>query len=99
MADPSEIINKKRFSIFVSGKVQGVFYRASTKQVCDRYGITGFVCNTADGKVHIEAEGSEEELSELLQWCKEGPPLAEVEDVQFSEIPLKADVKFRIVRF
>lgn len=78
--------------IEVSGKVQGVFFRASTKEVCDRLGIAGWVKNVPSGNVMIHAQGSAEQLSELQAWCKEGPQLSKVSRInveEATETPLK----------
>jgi acylphosphatase len=68
----------KHFSIRVSGKVQGVFFRASTEEKARELSIKGFVKNESDGSVFIEAEGEEENLKLFIGWCKQGPPLARV---------------------
>lgn len=65
-------------SIEVSGRVQGVSFRASTKEQCDRLGIVGWVKNLPSGNVLIHAQGSDEQLGELKEWCKHGPPLSKV---------------------
>lgn len=70
---------KKHFSIRVFGKVQGVFFRASTKEQAEELGIKGFVRNENDGSVYIEAEGEEEPLQTFIGWCKTGPPKAHVD--------------------
>ncbi len=72
----------KRAHILVEGKVQGVWYRASTCEVARRLRLTGWVRNLPDGRVEIVAEGPEDALRALIDWCWEGPPLARVEDVQ-----------------
>ena len=69
----------RHFKVKVSGKVQGVFFRASTKEAADRFGINGFVRNEPDGSVYIEAEGEEEKLKQFMEWCRVGPPRARVE--------------------
>lgn len=69
----------KHVSIAVKGKVQGVFFRASTKAKANEIGIHGFVKNRFDGTVYIEAEGNETRLNEFVEWCKRGPRLANVE--------------------
>ncbi|MGI9545460.1 MAG: acylphosphatase, partial [Cyclobacteriaceae bacterium] len=61
---------KQHFNITVQGRVQGVFYRASTKQKALELGLVGWVCNRSDGSVYLEAEGSKEQLNTLLAWCK-----------------------------
>ena len=68
----------KRVIIRVSGKVQGVFYRASAKEEADRLGIRGVVKNEPDGNVLIDAEGDEAVLNEFIAWCKKGPRHANV---------------------
>jgi acylphosphatase len=69
-------------SIKVSGKVQGVFFRASTKDMADEIGIKGFVRNESDGSVYIEAEADDERLNEFIAWCHHGPSHAVVENMQ-----------------
>lgn len=61
----------KHFKLNVSGTVQGVFFRASTKDAADRLGIKGFVRNEPDGSVYIEAEGEEEKLNQFMECCVE----------------------------
>lgn len=68
-------------SFKISGKVQGVYFRASLKQYADERGIRGYVRNEQDGSVWVEAEASSEDLSQLEGWCKHGPALARVQDV------------------
>jgi len=65
--------------IKVSGKVQGVFYRASTKDQADALGVRGFVRNEPDGSVYIEAEAEEATLNRFMDWCRRGPRMAQVE--------------------
>jgi len=89
---------KKAFSIHVSGKVQGVFFRASTKQKADELGIKGFVRNERDGRVFIEAEGEEEKLSTFIDWCKQGPRHAHVEHCDVKEITFQSYTSFEISR-
>ncbi len=72
----------KRAHIWVSGRVQGVYYRATTCDVAKRLRLTGWVRNLPDGRVEIVAEGPEDALKALIDWCWEGPPLARVEDVE-----------------
>jgi acylphosphatase len=68
--------------LIIRGEVQGVFYRATTKDVADKAGIKGWVKNTADGNVEIMATGTEEQLTQFIEWCKKGPRKAKVEDVK-----------------
>ena len=70
---------KKLVKITVTGRVQGVWYRASTERKAQELGLTGFVRNQPDGSVYIEAEGDEPALDALVAWCRQGPPLARVD--------------------
>lgn len=88
----------KSVSIRVSGKVQGVFYRASTKDKAEELNIKGFVRNEPDGTVYIEAEGEEENLERFITWCRQGPPLANVKDCQVNTIDKKNFTSFSIQR-
>ncbi|HLG19972.1 MAG TPA: acylphosphatase [Bdellovibrionota bacterium] len=71
----------KRFRAIVSGRVQGVFYRATARDQAMDLGLKGFVRNLPDGCVELEAEGEEEALESLLRWSQHGPPSARVEKV------------------
>jgi acylphosphatase len=71
--------------IVVKGKVQGVFFRKQAKQKADELHITGWVRNTDSGYVEMLAQGTDDAMSQFLEWCKEGPPKAEVSDVQVNQ--------------
>lgn len=73
----------RRIQVF--GKVQGVFYRASTKTEADNLGIVGWVRNEPDGSVRIYAEGSKEAMKKFIAWCKEGPQFAKVSSLSVEE--------------
>lgn len=68
----------KALHILVEGKVQGVYYRASTAKKAQSLGLTGWVRNLADGRVEIHAQGTAGALEQLVQWCQKGPVLAKV---------------------
>lgn len=88
----------KHINIKVTGKVQGVFFRASTKAVADQMGIKGLVRNEKDGSVYIEAEGAETFLDMFVEWCKEGPDRSVVENVELSDGELKNYRNFEVVK-
>ena len=67
--------------IIVTGRVQGVFYRATAEETAVGLGLTGWVRNCGDGSVEILAEGNRAALEKLIMWCHEGPPLAYVKHV------------------
>jgi acylphosphatase len=87
------------YSIIVSGKVQGVFYRQSTKEKAISLNITGSVMNKKNGDVEIVATGLKEKLDELIDWCHQGPPKAVVKNVIVKELPLQSFERFIIQRF
>ena len=78
---------KKRLHVLVSGRVQGVFFRANTKHFAEKFGLTGWVKNLKDGRVEIVAEGEEEKLREFLALVKRGPITAKVENAEFEWLP------------
>jgi acylphosphatase len=88
----------KHIDITVKGKVQGVFYRASTKAVADQLGVKGYVKNETNGDVFIAAEGDNISLEMFLDWCNEGPEGAEVTSVESHEGELKNYRNFDIVK-
>jgi acylphosphatase len=67
--------------IIVKGKVQGVFFRATAKEVADTCGVKGWVRNTKEGDVEIMASGTEHNLQAFVDWCRKGPRKAVVSDV------------------
>ncbi|MEI9910843.1 MAG: acylphosphatase [Bacteroidota bacterium] len=88
----------KTVSIIVTGKVQGVFYRQSTKEKATALGVKGEVKNMPDETVCIIATGNSNEIEQLIEWCRQGPSRAEVTNVIVEENPLKLFEKFSIVR-
>ncbi len=89
---------RKHYNITVAGRVQGVFFRASTKTSADHLGIKGFVKNLPDGTVYIEAEGEEETLKQFVEWCSQGPKAARVEACDVEESSMQEFTRFEILR-
>lgn len=73
----------KRLRIFIYGKVQGVFFRASAVEKALELGLTGFTRNETSGAVYCEAQGPEEKLDVFLNWCRRGPEQAQVDDIEY----------------
>ena len=71
-----------RVRLRISGRVQGVYYRDSCRQMAQRLGVAGWVRNRPDGSVEVVAEGPRHDVSALAAWCREGPPRAQVNDVE-----------------
>lgn len=71
----------KSYKLHISGKVQGVWYRASAKDKAISLGLTGKVWNEKDGSVGVIVQGPVNKILEFIEWCKKGPPLSRVENV------------------
>lgn len=79
---------------FVSGKVQGVWFRASTKEQADTIGVTGWVRNLPDGRVEVMAAGERQQVAKLYAWLQHGPRLAKVTNLTYEECPWQAFAGF-----
>lgn len=88
----------KHINVKISGKVQGVFFRVSTKACAETLGVRGFVRNGSDNTVYIEAEAEEKTLNEFINWCQHGPPLAKVEHCDIKEGAIVNFKGFEIMR-
>jgi acylphosphatase len=73
--------DRARARVHVSGRVQGVFFRDSTRQKAQELGLHGYVKNTAEGDVEALFEGPKGSVDEMVRWCEEGPQHASVENV------------------
>lgn len=78
-------MSHERLTMLISGKVQGVNYRASAAEKANSLGVTGYARNLPDGRVEIVAEGTPASLVSLRQWCRDGPPAAAVDTVNSTE--------------
>ena len=84
--------------LIIIGKVQGVYYRASAKDMADSLGIRGWVKNAPGGHVEVLASGRPENIERFVTWCKNGPPRAKVAEVQITEKEEMDFENFRIKR-
>ncbi|MGB7639030.1 MAG: acylphosphatase [Nitrososphaeraceae archaeon] len=80
-ASPYKNNKKIRAHLFISGKVQGVYFRQNTRIVASRHKVTGSVRNLKDGRVEVILEGNETDVGEVIEWCHAGPTKAIVDDV------------------
>ena len=71
-----------RAEVRVTGRVQGVWFRQSTKNTAEQYGVSGWCRNNPDGSVTAVFEGEESAVKAVIEWCKDGPELARVDDLQ-----------------
>ena len=82
---------------FVSGHVQGVWFRASTRDEAQKLGLTGWARNLPDSRVEVMAAGEKEQLLTLYHWLQNGPPLAKVTQVTYEELPWQAFERFGVM--
>ncbi|MEC7373014.1 MAG: acylphosphatase [Thermoproteota archaeon] len=76
---------QKQIHIFVTGRVQGVFFRQSTKVMAIKNNAKGWVRNLDDGRVEIVAQGETQDIDNLAHWCKTGPANSRVDEFELSE--------------
>ncbi len=84
--------------LVIRGKVQGVFYRATAKKVAEELGVKGRIKNTKDNNVDAIITGTEEQVQQFIEWCKKGPPRAQVSDVTATQVDDKNFNEFEIAR-
>jgi acylphosphatase len=89
----------KRVHLFISGRVQGVTFRASTKRKARDLGVRGWIKNLHDGRVEAVLEGSEGSVDQLVEWCHHGPGPARVEKVDVREEEVRNEFDGFQVRF
>jgi acylphosphatase len=85
-----------RRAAVVSGRVQGVGFRWSTREQAQRLAVTGFARNRADGAVDVEAEGEPTAVDALVAWLRVGPPFAEVSGVEVRDVTPRGDSRFDV---
>lgn len=83
MGDSNDL---RRVHLWVSGRVQGVFFRATTREQAEARGLTGWVRNAPDGRVEAEVQGAPDAVEQLIDDCRSGPPAAQVDEVDVEEI-------------
>lgn len=89
MVDPGH--DRRRVHAWVSGRVQGVYFRASTHAEARRLGLAGWVRNLPDGRVELVAEGDATAVADLVTWAGHGPPGARVDDLAVRDEPPTGD--------
>ncbi len=90
---------QKQIHIFVTGRVQGVFFRQSTKVMAIKNNVKGWVRNLDDGRVEIVAQGETQDIDNLAHWCKTGPANSRVDEFEFSEENISDEFETFEVRY
>ena len=88
----------KRVHVVVSGRVQGVFYRATCGDAARRLELGGWVRNLPDGRVEAVFEGQDGRVDEMVEWCRRGPELAHVDLLEVVPEPVAGEREFRVTR-
>lgn len=90
---------KTRVHIFVSGKVQGVFFREKTRRLAEALGLTGWARNLPDGRVEIIAEGEKEKIEEILEFARRGSKMAKVDGIEVEWQEFRGEFKNFDIKF
>ncbi|AEG15658.1 acylphosphatase [Desulfofundulus sp. TPOSR] len=80
-----------RKRVYISGKVQGVYFRVYTRDAAVKFGVTGWVRNLKDGRVEAVFEGENGAVEQMLRWCWEGSPSSRVEKVEVFDEPYRGE--------
>ena len=90
---------KVRKHIYVSGRVQGVFFRQNTWEIAKSFGVNGFVRNLPDGRVEAVLEGDKDKVEEVIRFMRKGPPLAHVTEISVIEEPYLGEFEDFEIRY
>ena len=88
---------KKSVRLYISGLVQGVFFRAFVKENAERYGVKGFVRNLEDGRVEVFLEGDSDSVNKMIELCKKGPRHAKIRNVQIKQEKFQGFRNFKVL--
>ena len=88
----------KTVHLAIEGKVQGVFYRASAKEIADEIGVKGWVRNTEQGNVEITLTGTDDQINDFVSWCWKGPRRAEVTNISKTAREYESFDSFNIIK-
>lgn len=92
-------MENKRVRLLISGRVQGVFFRACTRGAAIQEGVTGWVRNLADGRVEALFEGSAERVDRVIAWCQQGSPGSRVDQVDVQVQPYQGEFSSFEIRY
>ena len=88
----------KTMKIFISGSVQGVFFRKFIEDKANELGVKGFARNLDDSRLEVVIEGKDENVNDMVKICKQGPPQSEIKNVETQEIKHQGFDSFKILR-
>ncbi len=88
-----------RVHLLIEGRVQGVFFRAYARDQAVQLKLTGWVRNTADGRVEVVVEGNQNKVESFVNWCRTGPPSSRVTDMKVEKQECVGEIKVFSVRY
>jgi len=91
--------NKNQIHLFITGQVQGVFFRSQAKQKARSLGITGWIKNLPNGQIEAVAQGDQNKIKQFIDWCEQGPQLAQVEKVEIKTEQYQSEYQDFEVRY
>ena len=92
-------MNKIRAHIFVSGRVQGVFFRVGTRKKANKFGVSGFVRNLSDGRVEAVLEGEKEAVEKVIRWAQKGSFFSKVDNLEIKPEEYRGDIEGFEIRY
>lgn len=88
----------RRVHLWVSGRVQGVYFRGSARQEAEDHGLTGWIRNAEDGRVEVEVQGPSDDIERFIALCRSGPAFARVDQVQVDDMDVEPNERsFEVV--
>lgn len=88
---------KKSIRMYITGTVQGIFFRAFVKENAEKYNVKGFVRNLEDGRIEIFAEGNGKDVDKMIDLCKKGPKHAIIRDIEIKTEKFQDIKNFKIL--
>jgi acylphosphatase len=88
---------KKSIRVYISGTVQGMFFRGFIKENAEKYNVKGFVRNLDDGRVEVFLEGNNDDVEKMIELCKKGPKHAEIKSIETKDEKFQDFKNFKIL--
>ena len=88
---------KKSIRIYITGNIQGIYFRSFIKENAEKYNVKGFVRNLEDGRVEVFLEGNSEDVNKMIEICKVGPKHAQVRDVEIKPEKFQDFKNFKVL--
>jgi len=89
---------KKAVRLYITGTVQGVFFRAFIKENAERYDVKGFTRNLEDGRIEVFLEGNPDEVNKMIELCKKGPRHSVIKNVDIKDEKFQGFKDFKVLR-